>query len=100
MACREAYAFNATLSLHRDHAHRDSASAPVLDNRCFLVLPGGNLSVLHELTAMYAHCGSTEQEDLTPMDFPSDHKVKGINVAGSTKGTVYEVNVEKGEEKD
>jgi len=49
---------------------------------------------------MYAHCGSTEQEDLTPMDFPSDHKVKGINVAGSTKGTVYEVNMEKGEEKD
>ena len=49
---------------------------------------------------MYAHCGSTEQEDLTPTDFLSDHKVKGINVAGSTKSTVYEVNMEKGEEKD
>lgn len=38
-----------------------------------LVLPGGNFSLLGELPAMYAHCKATEDKDLTPLDFITDH---------------------------
>ena len=38
-----------------------------------LLLPGGNFSVLREIPAMYAHCKATEDKDLTPLDFITDH---------------------------
>jgi hypothetical protein len=38
-----------------------------------LLLPGGDASLLRDLPAMYAHCKATEDKDLTPLDFITDH---------------------------
>ncbi len=38
-----------------------------------LLLPGGDVSLLRDLPAMYVHCKATEDKDLTPLDFITDH---------------------------
>lgn len=38
-----------------------------------LLLPMGNFSALLDLPEMYRHCKATEDKDMTPFDFLSDH---------------------------
>lgn len=38
-----------------------------------LCLPTGNFSALQELPEMYQHCKATEDKDMTPLDFITDH---------------------------
>lgn len=40
-----------------------------------LFLPGGDVSLLRDLPAMYAHCKATEDKDLTPLDLITDHLI-------------------------
>jgi hypothetical protein len=40
-----------------------------------LCLPMGNFSALKELPGMYRHCKATEDKDMTPFDFLTDHLV-------------------------
>jgi hypothetical protein len=44
-----------------------------------ILLPAGNFSSLNDLPAMYRHCKATEDKDLTPFDFITDHL---INIDG------------------
>lgn len=37
------------------------------------ILPQGNFNVLGDIHSMYLHCKSTEDKDLTPLDFLTDH---------------------------
>lgn len=38
-----------------------------------LCLPQGDFSALADLPRMYQHCKSTEDKDMTPLDFITDH---------------------------
>ena len=38
-------------------------------------LPQGNFSTIIELPAMYQHCKATEDKDMTPLDFITDHLI-------------------------
>lgn len=38
-------------------------------------LPMGNFSELNDLPAMYQHCKATEDKDMTPLDFITDHLI-------------------------
>lgn len=38
-----------------------------------LFLPAGDFSSLADLPSMYYHCKSTEDKDMTPVDFITDH---------------------------
>lgn len=38
-----------------------------------IILPQGDFRILGSLEAMYVHCKSTEDKDLTPLDFITDH---------------------------
>ncbi len=38
-----------------------------------LLFPCGDVGLLRDLPAMYAHCKATEDKDLTPLDFITDH---------------------------
>jgi hypothetical protein len=38
-----------------------------------LCLPSGNFSSLTDLPEMYRHCKTTEDKDMTPFDFVTDH---------------------------
>lgn len=40
-----------------------------------LCLPKGDFSVLQDLPQMYHHCKTTEDKDMTPFDFITDHLV-------------------------
>lgn len=42
-------------------------------------LPMGNFSSLQDLPEMYQHCKATEDKDMTPLDFLTDHL---INIDG------------------
>ncbi|CAN5625281.1 hypothetical protein BH11BAC2_BH11BAC2_22870 [soil metagenome] len=44
-----------------------------------LCLPQGDFSALSSLTQMYQHCKATEDKDMTPLDFITDHL---INIDG------------------
>lgn len=44
-----------------------------------LCLPQGDFSVLADLPRMYQHCKTTEDKDMTPLDFITDHL---INIDG------------------
>lgn len=44
-----------------------------------MLLPNGDFSVLPDLPAMYAHCKTTEDKDLSVLDFITDHL---INIDG------------------
>lgn len=44
-----------------------------------LFLPQGNFSALEDIPAMYHHCKATEDKDMTPIDFITDHL---INIDG------------------
>lgn len=44
-----------------------------------LCLPMGDFSILPNLPKMYQHCKATEDSDMTPLDFVTDHL---INVDG------------------
>ena len=35
----------------------------------------GDFSMLNELPEMYSHCKATEDKDMTPLDFITDHLV-------------------------
>ena len=38
-------------------------------------LPMGDFSTLRDLPAMYRHCKATEDKDMTPLDFITDHLI-------------------------
>ncbi len=38
-----------------------------------LLLPGGDFGLLRDLPSMYAQCKATEDKDMTPLDFLTDH---------------------------
>lgn len=40
-----------------------------------LCLPLGDFSVLEDIPEMYRHCKATEDKDMTPLDFITDHLV-------------------------
>ncbi len=40
-----------------------------------LCLPMGNFSTLPDLLCMYRHCKATEDKDMTPFDFITDHLI-------------------------
>ena len=40
-----------------------------------LCLPMGNFSVIQDLPQMYNHCKTTEDKDMTPFDFITDHLI-------------------------
>lgn len=40
-----------------------------------LCLPRGNFSVMQDLPEMYRHCQATEDKDMTPLDFITDHLI-------------------------
>ncbi|MDZ4758577.1 MAG: hypothetical protein SGJ10_10655 [Bacteroidota bacterium] len=42
-------------------------------------LPAGNFSAIVDLPKMYEHCKATEDKDMTPFDFVTDHL---INIDG------------------
>lgn len=44
-----------------------------------ICLPMGNFSAIAELPEMYRHCKATEDKDMTPFDFITDHL---INIDG------------------
>ena len=44
-----------------------------------LCLPMGDFSALQDLPEMYQHCQATEDKDMTPLDFVTDHL---INIDG------------------
>ncbi|MEO8085734.1 MAG: hypothetical protein ABI763_02880, partial [Bacteroidota bacterium] len=44
-----------------------------------LCLPQGDFSAVVDLPQMYRHCKSTENKDMTPFDFVTDHL---INIDG------------------
>ena len=40
-----------------------------------LCLPQGDFSAIADIPAMYSHCKATEDKDMTPVDFITDHLI-------------------------
>jgi len=40
-----------------------------------IILPQGNFGLLPQLHSMYQHCRETEDKDMTPLDFVTDHLI-------------------------
>jgi len=57
------------------HMLRPIASLLLVYYACGALLLGGNFSDLADLPTMYAHCKATEDKDMTPLDFITDHLV-------------------------
>ena len=55
--------------------NRPFASFLLVYYACGAFLLGGNFSLLADLPAMYTHCKATEDKDMTPLDFITDHLV-------------------------
>jgi hypothetical protein len=49
-------------------------------------LPEGDFSMMTELSEMYHHCQATEDKDMTPLDFITDHLINIDSVFDTHEG--------------